>query len=174
MFEIVNLPSSETLQKLAERYPALEISAIESWLELMRVSDDCMVDLDGFLSEHSLSPRRFFVLVLLLRIPQGLNISQLAEGTGVSCATMSGVVEGLLKAELVTREADPQDRRVFVVRITDAGLALLDGILPAHYRRVSRIMSCLNEEERLLLRSLLGKVREGLKEGGNEDKQAAG
>lgn len=163
MFEIVDLPSSDTLQKLAARYPALEISAIEGWLELMRVSDDCMINLDSFLSEHSLSQRRFFALVLLLRTPQGLNITQLAEGTGVSCATMSGVVEGLLKAGLVTREGDPQDRRVFVVRITDAGLALLDDILPAHYRRISRIMSCLDEKERLLLKSLLGKVREGLK-----------
>lgn len=162
MFEILDLPSHDTLKRIAARYPALEISALECWLKLMRVSGDCMENLDAFLAGHNLSQRRFFVLILLMRNPDGLNVSQLAAGTGVSCATMTGVVDGLLRASLLTREANCQDRRAFVVRITDAGQQLLDEVLPLHYRRVSGIMSRLSEEERALLRSLLGKVAEGL------------
>lgn len=162
MFEIFDLPGSDTIRMVAKRHPMLEISALETWLKLMRVSGDCMVDLDGYLAGHNLSQRRFFVLILLARNPAGLKVSQLAEGTGVSCATMTGVVDGLLKVKLLTRETDDQDRRAFVVRITAAGEELLDAILPDHYRRISTIMSCLDDDERALLKSLLAKVGDGL------------
>lgn len=162
MFEIFDLPSSDTIRTVAARYPMLEVSALDSWLKLMRVSGDCMVELDGYLASHNLSQRRFFVLILLARNPAGLKVSQLAEGTGVSCATMTGVVDGLLKARLLTRETDEQDRRAFLVRITAAGEELLAAVLPDHYRRISTIMSCLDEDERALLKSLLAKVNDGL------------
>ena len=115
MFDIVDLPDSGTIAKLAKRYPMLEIPALETWLTLMRVSGDCLDDLDRFLARHNLSQRKFFVLILLMRNPDGLKVSQLAAGTGVSCATMTGVVDGLLNAKLLTRETDEQDRRAFVV-----------------------------------------------------------
>lgn len=162
MFEIIDLPDSTTIAKLAQRYPMLEIPALEIWLILMRVSGDCQNDLDQFLARHNLSQRKFFVLILLMRNPTGLNVSQLAAGTGVSCATMTGVVDGLLNAKLVTREADEQDRRAFVVAITSTGQELLDRVLPRHYHRVSRIMSMLDETERTQLNGLLAKVRAGL------------
>jgi DNA-binding MarR family transcriptional regulator len=162
MFEIVDLPDSNTIAKLAQRYPMLEIPALETWLALMRVSGDCQSDLDQFLARRGLSQRKFFVLVLLLRNPSGMNISRLAAGTGVSCATMTGVVDGLLTAKLVTRETDKRDRRAFVVTITTAGRKLLDRILPLHYKRIGRIMSMLDETELSQLTGLLAKVSTGL------------
>ena len=162
MFDIVDLPDRNTLAKLTKRYPALEIPVLETWLTLMRVSDNCQNDLDQFLSRHALSQRKFFVLILLMRNPTGLKVSQLADGTGVSCATMTGVVDGLLNANLVTRETDQQDRRAFVVTITLAGQDLLDQILPRHYQRINRIMSMLDDTEQTQLIGLLAKVGAGL------------
>jgi DNA-binding MarR family transcriptional regulator len=162
MFDILDLPDSTAITKLAQRYPMLEIPAFEAWLSLMRVSGDCMADLDQFLAGYNLSQRKFFVLILLMRNPKGLKVSQLAEGTGVSCATMTGVVDGLLNAGLITRETDQQDRRAFVVEITDTGQALLDQIMPQHYQRLSLIMSLLDATERVQLQTLLAKVRAGL------------
>jgi DNA-binding MarR family transcriptional regulator len=169
MFDIVDLPDNDTLAKLAQRYPALEITALKTWLALMRVAGDCQNDLDQFLACHNLSQRKFFVLILLMRNPDGLKVSQLAAGTGVSCATMTGVVDGLLAAKLVTRETDSQDRRAFVVTITTAGQELLDQIMPQHYQRVSRLMSILDETERTQLQGLLAKVGTGLTKARNEN-----
>ncbi len=162
MFDILDLPDHQTLLNLAERFPQMEIPALETWLKLMRVSADCQNDLDRFLAGHELSQRRFFVLILLARNPEGLQVSQLAKGTGVSGATMTGVVDGLVKAGLVTRETRDEDRRAFQVRITAAGTELLDRVLPQHYRRVSRIMTPLDDTEREQLRQLLGKLGCGL------------
>ena len=164
MFDILDLPDRQTLLKLARRYPQMEIPALETWLDLMRLSADCQNNLDRFLAGHKLSQRRFFVLILLLRNPEGLQVSQLAKGTGVSCATMTGVVDGLVKAGLVTRETHEEDRRCFLVSITAAGLELLDLVLPQHYRRVSRIMAPLDDTEREQLRTLLAKLGNGLAE----------
>ena len=162
MFDIVDLPDSSTIARLAQRYPMMGVPALETWLTLMKVSDECMDDLDQFLAGHNLSQRKFFVLILLMRNPGGLKVSQLAEGTGVSCPTMTGVVDGLLTAGLVTRETDEQDRRVFQVAITADGQAVLDRVLPEHYQRISRITACLDEQERAQLRTLLAKVGAGL------------
>lgn len=164
MFDIVDLPDRDTLARLAERFPDMDIPALETWLTLMSVSDDCMDDLDQFLGGYNLSQRKFFVLILLVRNPDGLKVSQLAEGTGVSCPTMTGVIDGLLNAELVTRETGEQDRRVFKVAITPAGQMLIERVMPYHYRRVNRIVSLLDETERLQLQALLAKVRSGLRE----------
>jgi DNA-binding MarR family transcriptional regulator len=162
MFEITDLPDSNTIERIAQRYPMLEIPALETWLKLMQVSGDCESDLERFLAGHNLSQRKFFVLILLMRNPKGLNVSQLAAGTRVSCATMTGVVDGLFKAKLLTRETDAQDRRAFMVTITASGQELLDQILPQHYQRISRIMSLLDETERSQLKGLLAKINAGL------------
>lgn len=164
MFEILDLPDQSTLRKLAERYPQLEIPRLETWLHLMRLSADCQNDLDHFLAVHELSQRRFFVLILLLRNPDGLQVSQLAKGTGVSCATMTGVVDGLFKSGLVTREPHEQDRRAFLVTITSAGEAVLDRVLPLHYQRINRIMAPLDAAEQKQLQALLAKIGCGLAE----------
>lgn len=163
MFEITDLPDSNTIARIAQRYPTLEIPALETWLKLMRVSGDCESDLEQYLADHNLSQRKFFVLILLMRNPEGLNVSQLAAGTRVSCATMTGVVDGLFKAKLLTRETDAQDRRAFMVTITASGQELLDRILPLHYQRINRIMSFLDETERTQLKELLAKINAGLK-----------
>lgn len=173
MFDILDLPDNTALAKLAQRYPVLEIPALETWLQLMRIAGDCMADLDQFLGCFNLSQRKFFVLILLMRNPGGLKVSQLAEGTGVSCATMTGVVDGLLNAGLITRETDQQDRRAFMVEITETGQALLDQILPQHYQRLSGIMSMLDATERTQLQQLLGKVRAGLDNTCTTEKQGA-
>lgn len=167
MFEITDLPDSATIARMAQRYPMLEVPEFESWLTLMRVSGDCENDLDQFLASHTLSQRKFFVLILLMRNPNGLNVSQLATGTRVSCATMTGVVEGLNTAQLVTRVTDSQDRRAFVVTITSAGQELLDRILPQHYQRISTMMSMLDETEHIQLKSILTKIHAGLNNTGN-------
>lgn len=162
MLDLQDFPNSETLQSVATRFPELEISALETWLSLMRVSGEVVAYLEDYLSDYSLSQRKFFILILLMRNPDGLNISQLAEKTGVSCPSITGLVERMKKAGLVTREENASDRRVMIVQITQVGDELLGKVLPDHYRRVSQLMSNLNVQERETLQQLLTKVSMGI------------
>ncbi|MBW4579528.1 MAG: MarR family transcriptional regulator [Tildeniella nuda ZEHNDER 1965/U140] len=162
MLELRDFPSEETLKAFAKRFPELNMTALQTWLKLLRVSSDVVAYLENYLSDYGLSRSKFFVLLLLMRNPDGLNITQLAEGTGVSCATMTGLIDRLKKAELVTREELQQDRRVFVVQITSKGEQLMERVLPEHYRRVAALMHPLSERDRKSLQTLLEKVNSGL------------
>jgi hypothetical protein len=48
------------------------------------------------------------------------------------------------------------------VRLTRAGDALLDRVLPDHYRRISALMRSLTRAERKTLSTLMEKLRTGL------------
>ena len=158
MLELQDFPNPETLQAMATQFSELDLSALQTWLTLMRVSGEVVAYLEDYLSDYNLSQRKFFILILLMRNPNGLNISQLAGKTGVSCASITGLVERMKKAGLVTREEDASDRRVMIIQITQVGDELLKKVLPDHYSRVNQLMLCLNEQERDSLQKLLKKV----------------
>ena len=58
-----------------------------------------------------LSEGRFIVLFLLDSVPRGVAPNKLAEQAGVTPATMTGLIDGLERDNLVNRQADPDDRR---------------------------------------------------------------
>ena len=68
--------------------------------------------------------------------------------TGVTRATISGLLDGLEKDGLIGRRPDPEDRRLIRVHLTAAGRGFLDKIRPGYCRWLSSIMTPLDEEER--------------------------
>jgi DNA-binding MarR family transcriptional regulator len=63
--------------------------------------------------------------VLLVLKVGASNMSRLAASMGVTLPTASGVVENLVHKELVVREADPQDRRLVICRLSPRGQDLI-------------------------------------------------
>ena len=74
--------------------------------------------------------------------------SELAEKAGVSRATMSGLINGLLRDGLVARQEDSQDRRSYSIRLTAAGQDKLDEVMPDYYPRVKKMMNAIPEQQR--------------------------
>ncbi|NVJ02362.1 MarR family transcriptional regulator [Myxococcus sp. AM009] len=163
------LPRYERLRRLALRFPELDASAIETCIALLRASHDLSGAYDAHLGRHGLSMGRFMVLVRLLTTEDdevervsGLTPADLAESSGVSRATMTGLLDTLEKDALISREDHPGDRRMYTVRLTPKARQLIEGVLPDHYRRIAALMAPLSEEERATLRTLLAKVTSGL------------
>ena len=161
MFELFDLPDRETLGRFQSRYPGLDAAALAPYLHLLRTAADVLAGLDGYLAGHGLSQRRFFVLILLARHPEGLPVSALAAGTGVTCATMTGVLDTLVRDGLIARSASAQDRRQVVATATDKAADLLTAVLPGHYARVAATMGGLTVQEQAELSRLLGKIAAG-------------
>lgn len=163
LFPLRELPKYQALEAFARRFPELDPSAVEAHLMLLRVSTDVLAAMDTHLGRHGLSKGRFSVLMLLLRAEgDGLSPSVLAERSGVSRATMTGLVDGLERDGLVQREGSRADRRSHVVRLTIHGDGLLREILPVHFRRIARLMAKLDTEDRKTLVRLLTRVGDGL------------
>ena len=160
--ELKQLPGHEALQEDARRYPELEASAVETCLTLLRISGDVEQAYGAHFARHGLSQARFIVLMQLQREEEGLRPAELAERTGVTRATMTGLLDGLEKEGLILRRAHAGDGRMSVVRLAAKGRQRLEGLLPDHYRRTTALMSGLSAEERQQLKALLSKVAAGI------------
>lgn len=163
-FFLKNLPREDALREQARRYPDLDISAIQACLRLARVGSDLLGAFGTYLGRHGLSQGRFIVLMMLLRHEEGLRPAELADLTGVTRATMTGLLSGLEKDGLILRREHQEDGRMAVVRLSAKGRQRLDGMLPDHYRRTAALMSGLSDAERQQLIHLLDKVAAGVEQ----------
>jgi DNA-binding MarR family transcriptional regulator len=159
-----NLPQYECLIQAAEHYPELDPSATEAFLNLLRTGDLLFEATNRFLARNNISQGRFIVMMLLLHRSGGESSTpaSLAEESGVTRATMTGLLDTLEKDGMVVREADTHDRRTLHVRLTDQGRTCMSSIIPSYYQGVSRIMNPLSLPERKELVRLLQKLQEEL------------
>ena len=92
------------------------------WLRMI----SCSVKMESILSqrlrkEFKISMARFDVMSRLERHPDGLTMSELSRRLIVSNGAITGLVDKLAEAGLVTRREDPDDRRSMIVRLTRKG-----------------------------------------------------
>ena len=152
MLLLKELPTSKSLEKFVKRYPDADIAAISDFVNLLRASSDISTALDKLLAKHELLQGRWWVLVLLMRQDNLTSTpTDLAEKAGVTKATMTGFIDGLVREGLVTRITDDVDRRKLLIKLTDAGQQKLDMVLPDYYKKVSALMSLLNADQRASL-----------------------
>lgn len=159
MFYLRDLPKYDAIRQRAARYPELDPRALEAFLVLLRVASDVLDGLEAFLAHKGTSQGKFTILMLLNRDPAvGISPSDLAGRSGVTRATITGLLDGLTREKLVIRQDDVGDRRKAVVRLTRRGIKLLEVMLPEYYRQVAELMGELSDDEKAHLVQLLGKV----------------
>jgi DNA-binding MarR family transcriptional regulator len=159
-----DLPRYECLLEASREYPDLDPSATELFLHLLRAGDEAFRVVESHLALHEISQGRFGVLMALWGNCQRegcstpLTPAELAERTGVTRATITGLVDTLERAGFVTRTPHPDDRRMMSVGLTKRGEKLLAKIMPEHFRRMAWLMGPLSETERKTFVRLLTKV----------------
>jgi DNA-binding MarR family transcriptional regulator len=159
-----DLPRYECLLEAAREFPDLDPSATELFLHLLRTGDEAFRVVEAHLAQHDITQGRFGVLMALWgNCQQGsdavpLTPAEIADRTGVTRATITGLIDTLERAGFVTRTPHEGDRRMTSVKLTARGEKLLTKILPAHFREMAWLMSPLDEAERKTLVRLLTKV----------------
>lgn len=157
-----DLPRYECLLECAKKFPDLNPSACESFLHLLRAGDEAFRVIDAHFHARDLSQGRFTVLMLLFDKntgePHALTPAQLAEQSGVTRATMTGLIDTLERADMVLRTPDPADRRQVSVELTAHGLSFVQAMLPEHFARINTLLAPLSDNERRTLVRLLGKI----------------
>lgn len=159
-----SLPRYECLLEAAREFPDLDPSATEGFLHLLRTGDEAFRTVETHLAKHEISQGRFGVMMALWGNCQRegravpLSPAELAERTGVTRATITGLIDTLERSGFVARTPHSDDRRMTSVMLTERGEKLLKKILPEHFRRMAWLMEPLNEEERKTLVALLVKI----------------
>lgn len=96
---------------------------------------------------HGLTPVQYAALQAVAHAP-GIDQRTLARKIGLDTSTTGGVVDRLEARALLLRNANPGDRRVRLLTLTDAGQALLHDSTPAMLRAQQRILAPLPAAER--------------------------
>lgn len=84
--------------------------------------------------------------------------TSLARNIAVNKTNMVNLMERMRERGLITRGASPEDRRVRLVLLTDAGLAMLDEIDARACQAHLRTLEDLTPEQRDMLLALIAKI----------------
>ena len=87
-----------------------------------------------------------------------LNPSEISSRQGVSRNTMSAFIRSLEEEGMVERRLDPQDRRRFNISLTETGRDVVKQHMRTHLKSVDERFSALDDDEQLLLLTLLRKL----------------
>jgi DNA-binding MarR family transcriptional regulator len=115
-------------------------------------------------TQFELHQGEFDVIATLRRSgqPYGLTPTALYESLMLSSGAMTSRLDRLENKGLIERGRAPEDRRSILVRLTPAGLALIDKILPLHVANEQQALSALSLNEQTQLNDLLAKLLIGL------------
>lgn len=86
-------------------------------------------------------------ILFLLREKDGQSMSELSHVLSMDNSTVTGLVDRLQKSGLVTRRANPDDRRVSLIRITPQGVEEIKKAKPVITRVNEQIKAGLSDQE---------------------------
>ncbi|MDF5756709.1 MarR family transcriptional regulator [Spongiactinospora sp. TRM90649] len=113
-------------------------------------------------------------VVLLLSSLGSASGQDLARNLGVSLATVTGIVDRLVRHGLATRREDPEDRRVRRVELTPDGKNLIEEIHTAGLIGLRRVLDRLDLETLRMLDHVTTRLRQVTQELHDEQDRCGG
>jgi MarR family transcriptional repressor of emrRAB len=154
----------QALLEEAQRRRLPDVEGIRLCFQTLSLTSAIDRDCAALLAPHGLSEGRFVLLFLLDAAPDGLAPNVLAERAGVTRATVTGLLDGLEREELIERLADATDRRALRIRLTRKGKRVAKVVFDQHGRWIASLFDNLSTSERTQLATLLNKVASNLEE----------
>lgn len=155
----------DSVDRIAEQWravrPDLDVSPMLVIGRISRLSRLIDRQLAENFARHGIEAWMYDVLATLRRngAPYELAAGQLVDQTMVTTGAMTNRIDRLEARGLVERDTSPTDRRKVVVRLTPAGLDLVDSVAGGHLETERRILASLTERQQVdlvrHLRSLL-------------------
>jgi DNA-binding MarR family transcriptional regulator len=143
-------------------YPAgvVEFDPVSAWAALLRTHAAVLPKVERALSSTGLPLTWYDVLLVVNAAPgRRLRMTELGQQAVVSRERVSRVVTELEQAGLVTRKANPDDKRSSFTVITPEGRKRLRASAPIYLAAIERhFLSRLTEQECRVLAKALGRV----------------
>jgi len=138
-------------------WPGSQALATEIVLNVVRTGMALHARVETIVREYGLpSATSLGVLEVLRAAGEPMQPSAIAHRLLSSRPAMSGVLDTLQRRGLVRREAHPDSKRGRLVKITPAGMEVLDRVLPVLHRTEATWMTRLREHQQKQLVESLG------------------
>lgn len=101
------------------------------------------------------------VLIGILAVVEaepGINQGAVGRMLGIKRANMVALINELTDRGLLSREADPADRRAFALRLTDQGLTALEACIARIEVHEQEMLTGFSAAERAMLLELLARI----------------
>jgi DNA-binding MarR family transcriptional regulator len=142
-----------------EDHSAEEAARFTAFAQLMRTAGALDRAATDILSSLGVTAGAFFALLELQTVGDaGIAPSELARRLAVARRTATLYVDILVKHGWVSREAHPDDKRMILARLTDAGKELLEGTALSYRAQLSRLLETLSLSQSDRLHELLDEV----------------
>lgn len=139
--------------------------SLRAWLRMLRATTIIEKRIRAYLkSEFDSTLPRFDVLSALYRETAPITMSQLTDHLLVSNGNLTGLVTRLADDGLISREADPEDRRVQRVILTDEGRAAFREMAERHEALVDSLFAAMSDAEMDALLGLTAKLNLSLRD----------
>lgn len=153
------------LEQWARERPELDASPMAVLGRIVRIAREVDRPLQRVFRRFALGPGEFDVLASLRRAgePYRLSPRTLLESMMVTSGAVTKRVDRLERIGLVAREPDPGDRRGVLVRLTPAGLKLVNEVVEHHLANEERLLAALSRKDREQLTRLLRNLGESVR-----------
>jgi len=149
-----------------DEFPGADGRATECYANIVRTGD-LLIGLHNAQAweDFRLSATAKQALAVLDGAGEPLEPGVISERLIITSGSVTSLLDTLEKAGLVTRARHPTDRRKVLVEITDAGVAIVDAMLPSlHARERTIIGDALTAAEQATLLRLLAKVQQSARQ----------
>ena len=146
------------------------ISQTMLWVRMAVTFNLLYQEIKKDLAKENLTVSQLDILVCLDRT-KGLPLSEVADRLLVTGGNVTGIIDRLENAGLVTRQRDSKDRRIVWARLTEKGYGIYRQLMPRYIETMNRINSYLTPAERKELMRLLKKMSTGTHKKNSNTKQ---
>jgi DNA-binding MarR family transcriptional regulator len=161
--ELRDTPALAVLKQGSGSFGHIDPVHIAAAQDLLRVSKKLLGAFGEEFALRGLSPGRYAVLMALYAGGSPLAPSELADRVGVTRASMTDLISGLVGDGLVaSAPSDSHDRRRKAVALTAKGSALLGDVVPEIFAQMAALVAPLSRNEMSQLVRLLSKVEAAL------------
>ncbi len=117
------------------------------------------VELERRLNEYGVTTSQWAILALLWR-KEGLSHLEIQKALRLEKATVTGLIQRMSRSKLIYREADPSDKRVHRVFLTEKGKSLENLLIP-HAQAVNQQMlgGFTNEQTETFIKCIVSAIK---------------
>lgn len=134
--------------------------ALEAWESLFRAQHELFTELMTDFEHGDLDQAEYDVLLTVTRSPgMTARLRDITVNMLISQPSVSRLIDRMVARGLVTKCADPDDRRGALIQATDEGAKAFRSLATVHGRSIAERMSRLDDDELRALRDLAEKLR---------------